>query len=154
MQPMTNSTSSTTDSSAVAIPAPRTRKPGKLAFILGWVLSALPILLIGVSNLLMVAFGVNREMSEKGMAEQGFAPETVIPVAIAGMLSAFLYAIPQTALLGTILLTGFFGGAVCVHVMSQDGMWFAPVIAGVITWLGIYLRDPRVRDLVPIRKPL
>ena len=55
-----------------------------------------------------------------------------------------LYAIPQTAVLGAILLTGYLGGAVATHVRAGEP-WFFPVIFGVLVWLGLFLRDPRRR---------
>jgi hypothetical protein len=142
------------DAAVLSSATPPVARSGMVAFVVGWVLSAIPILMLGVSNLLMLAFGVNREMSEKGLAEQGFPAGATTPLAAIAMVSAFLFAVPRTAVLGAILLVGYFGGAVCVHVRSGDGLWWIAVTFGVITWLGLYLRDPRVRRLVPLREPL
>jgi hypothetical protein len=62
-----------------------------------------------------------------------------------------LYAIPQTAVLGAILLTGYLGGAVSTHVRAGEPFFF-PVIVGVLVWLGLVLRDPRLRSLAPLRR--
>ena len=64
-----------------------------------------------------------------------------------------LYLIPRTAVLGAILLTGYLGGAVATHVRAADGI-FPVVFAvsfGALLWLGLYLRDARLRELVPLR---
>jgi len=65
-----------------------------------------------------------------------------------------LYAAPQTAVLGAILLTGYLGGAVVTHVRVGDPLFshiLFGVYVGVFLWLGLYLRDPRLRALVPLR---
>jgi hypothetical protein len=64
-----------------------------------------------------------------------------------------LYAIPQTSVFGAILLTGYLGGAVATHVRVGDPLFshvLFPVYLGVLIWLGIYLRDARMRALVPL----
>ncbi|HEV7673439.1 MAG TPA: DoxX family protein [Candidatus Angelobacter sp.] len=65
-----------------------------------------------------------------------------------------LYAVPRTSVLGAILLTGYLGGAVASHVRVGDP-WFShalfPVYVGLLVWGGLYLRDERVRALIPLR---
>ena len=63
-----------------------------------------------------------------------------------------LYIIPQTAVLGAILLTAYLGGAVITHARVGEPNWIVPVIVGVVFWLGLWFRDPRVRALAPIRR--
>jgi hypothetical protein len=63
-----------------------------------------------------------------------------------------LYVVPQTAVLGAVLLTGYLGGAVATHV--RVGESFAiPLVLGILVWAGLFLRDARVRALLPLRKP-
>jgi len=62
-----------------------------------------------------------------------------------------LYIIPRTSVLGAILLTGYLGGAVATHVRVSDN-FAGPAIGGVLVWLGLFLRDPRIRALLPIRR--
>jgi xanthine/uracil permease len=64
-----------------------------------------------------------------------------------------VYLIPQTSLLGAILLTGYLGGAIATHVRISDN-FVPPVVMGVLVWLGLYLRDPRLWPLVPMRRPI
>ena len=130
-------------------PAEATGKPGKAAFITGWVVSALVIAWMGVLGL--VIFATNRAMMEEGMRKYGYPPNSGVPIFIAEMICVLLYAIPRTAVLGAILLTGYLGGAVATHVHASEP-WFLPVIFGVLVWLGLYLRDLRVRELAPLRR--
>jgi hypothetical protein len=65
-----------------------------------------------------------------------------------------LYVIPRTAVLGAILLIGYLGGAVARHVRLSEGIFPVtfPIIMGVLVWGGLWLRDNRVRALVPLRQ--
>lgn len=63
------------------------------------------------------------------------------------------YAVPRTAMLGAILLTGYLGGATATHVRIGDS-FISPVILGVLVWGGLFLRDPRLRALIPLRRSL
>jgi hypothetical protein len=76
---------------------------------------------------------------------------TAVPLGIIELASVVLYAIPQTAVLGAILLTGYLGGAISVHVHHGEA-FIMPAVMGVLVWLGLYLRDPRIRAIAPIRK--
>lgn len=67
------------------------------------------------------------------------------------LICTVLYIIPRTAILGAILLTGFLGGAAAAHVRLQE-IFIAPIILGIVFWLGLYLRDDRLRSLIPWRK--
>ena len=68
------------------------------------------------------------------------------------LVSTILYLIPRTAILGAILLTGYLGGAVATHVRVGEGLFsmLFPVFFGVLLWLGLYLRDARLRTLIPL----
>lgn len=117
----------------------------------GWVLSILPSLFLlfgGVMDLLKPPFVV------KGTTDMGY-PETVITgLGIVVLICTVLYLIPRTSVLGAILLTGYLGGAVATHVRvsAPAGVVAFPVIFGVIIWGGIFLRDERVRALIPWRR--
>ena len=81
----------------------------------------------------------------------GFAPQLAAPLGVLLSVCTLLYAIPWTAPLGAILLTGYLGGAVAVHWRVEDPLWthiLFPVYIGVLAWLGLYLRDTRVRRLL------
>jgi hypothetical protein len=57
-----------------------------------------------------------------------------------------------TSVLGAVLVTGYLGGAVTTHVRVSQAVFVAPAILGAVAWLGLYLRDPRLRALLPLRR--
>ena len=82
----------------------------------------------------------------------GYPESSIRPIGAAALLGAILYAIPQTSVLGAIILTGFLGGAVATHVRAGESNWIFAVVFGIVTWLGLYLRDARLRALLPLRQ--
>ncbi len=117
----------------------------------GRTISALPILF-----LLMDAVGkfVKPEPVVTGTIALGYNESVILPLGIVLLVCTILYAVPQTAILGAILLTGYLGGAVATHVRIGNPVFthmLFPVYLGIMIWLGIYLRDIRVRSLVPFR---
>lgn len=70
------------------------------------------------------------------------------------LVSTVLYAIPRTAVLGAVLLTGFLGGAVAIQMRAGSPTFETvfPVIFGIIAWGGVYLRDCGLRKVFPIRR--
>ena len=87
------------------------------------------------------------------LRETGFAMDLTRVVGSIILGCAILYAIPATAVLGAILVTGFLGGAICAHV--RIGELGSPpelisLLLGVMTWGGLYARDPRVQALLPL----
>jgi hypothetical protein len=87
------------------------------------------------------------------LQETGFAMDLTRVVGPIIFACAILYAIPATAVLGAILVTGFLGGAICAHV--RIGELGSPpelisLLLGVMTWGGLYGRDPRIRTILPL----
>jgi len=87
------------------------------------------------------------------LQETGFAIDLTRIVGPIILACAILYAIPATAVLGAILVTGFLGGAICAHV--RIGELGSPpeiisLLLGAMTWGGLYLRDPRIRAILPL----
>ena len=119
----------------------------KAMTIVGWILSVLPCLLLVMSATFKL---IQSEEVVKGFEEQNWPLSTAVPLGIVELASTILYLIPQTAVLGAILLTGYLGGATAVHVRLSEPFW-VPVVMGVVLWLGIYLRDARLRQLIPLR---
>ena len=68
-------------------------------------------------------------------------------------LSTLLYAIPRTAVMGAVLLTGYLGGAVAIQLRAGSPLFetLFPVIFGIVVWAGIYLRDCKLRRILPVR---
>ena len=87
------------------------------------------------------------------LQETGFAMDLTRVVGPLTLACAILYAIPATAVLGAILVTGFLGGAICAHV--RIGELGSPpeiisLLLGAMTWGGLYARDPRIRAILPL----
>ena len=88
----------------------------------------------------------------KGTLELGYPESVIVPLGVVLLASVVLYALPRTALLGAILLTGYLGGAVATHVRVGAGMFpiCFPIVFGVLLWGGLFLRDGRLRELIPL----
>lgn len=113
--------------------------------VVSWLIAAF-LLLDGVAKLFKPAPVV------EGTVKLGYSESVIIPLGIVLVVCTVLYLIPRTAVLGAILLTGYLGGAVATHVRAGDGAFgiiFA-VVFGVLVWLGLYLRDHRLRALLPM----
>ncbi len=83
----------------------------------------------------------------------GFPEAAITPIVIAECVLVVLYLIPQTSMLAAIILTGYLGGAVATHLRIADsGRAAIPLLVGVLAWAGLYLRDARLRELVPFRR--
>ncbi len=85
------------------------------------------------------------------LAKLGWDETVITNIGIVEILCVVLYLIPQTAILGAILLTGYLGGAIATHVRIHDG-FIPPVVLGVIVWAGLWCQCPRLRALLPLRK--
>ncbi|CAN5130162.1 DoxX family protein [soil metagenome] len=116
----------------------------------GRILSYLPILLLTVSAIMKF---VQPAGFEEGLAHLGWSSEKMYLIAIVELLCCVVYLIPRTAILGAILIAAYLGGAVATHVRVGD-LFIGPVAVGIAVWLGLYLRDPRLRSLVPFTKPI
>jgi hypothetical protein len=116
----------------------------------GRVFSTLSILFLLVDGVMKL---MKPEIVVKTTRELGYPESTIVGIGIVLLGSTVLYIIPRTAILGAILLTGYLGGAVATHVRVSAGLFsiIFPVIIGVLVWGGIYLRDERLRALIPLR---
>ncbi|HEV1993090.1 MAG TPA: DoxX family protein [Candidatus Acidoferrum sp.] len=80
----------------------------------------------------------------------GFSNSLVVPIGAVLLLCTIVYVIPPTSILGAILLTAYLGGATVTHVRAGQPFYF-PIIFGVLVWAGLYLRENRLRALIPLR---
>lgn len=117
----------------------------------GRVISVLPIIFLLMDGV-MKLFKPGPVL--RATLELGYPENTIVGVGILLIACTVLYIIPRTCILGAILLTAYLGGAVASHVRVSASLFriFFPVIIGVLVWLGIYLRDARLRTLVPWRR--
>jgi hypothetical protein len=115
----------------------------------GWILTGL----IGAMILMAGTMGIMHPASAvEGFTKFGYPESTMMPIGIAATVSALLFLIPRTTVLGAILLTGYLGGAVATHARVLDNASIPfPIVFGVLVWLAVYLRDPRLRALLPLR---
>src|SRR5437764_10747139 len=114
----------------------------------GRVVSALPVLMLllsGVMKVLKLAAVV------QGFAHFGYPESQMVPLGILEIACTLVYVIPRTAYLGAILMTAYLGGATASNVRVGDPSYFVTVALGVLVWAGLYLRDPRLRTLLPLR---
>ena len=116
---------------------------------IGVALTVLPSLMFGFSAVLKLKGGP--ELNQ-GMAHLGMPPSMVVPLAILELTCVVVYLIPATSVLGAVLLTGYLGGAICTHWRVGDPFW-VQILIGLVLWLGLYLREPRLKALLPLRTP-
>ena len=114
----------------------------------GWIISILPVLMLLMSGVLKL---LKPEAVVKGSADIGWNENLLLGLGIVELACTILYVIPRSCVLGAILLTGYLGGAIATHVRIGE-QFFAPVLLGVLVWGGLYLRDARLRALLPLRK--
>jgi hypothetical protein len=83
----------------------------------------------------------------------GWAPPALDSIGVVQLTCVALYVIPQTAMLGTVLLTGYLGGAIASYIrIGELRPPLVPLTTCLLAWLGIYLRDPRLWSLLPLRR--
>ena len=87
---------------------------------------------------------------DEGFTHLGLSVKLALALGILELGCTLLYAIPRTAVLGAILLTGYLGGAMITHIRVGES-FVVQFLFGVILWGGLYLRDPRIRALIPLR---
>jgi hypothetical protein len=118
--------------------------------IAGWIvtLAVTGFMLLDVSYDLRQA-----SMAVQANAAMGIPADAVLPIGIVGLVCTLLYLFPPTAPLGAILLTGFLGGAIVTHLRVHGSLhdMGENVLIGVLAWGGLWLRDERVRRLLPVR---
>jgi len=116
----------------------------------GRIVSGLPALFLLVDGVMKL---VKPAPVVEGTLRYGFSESVIIPLGILLIACTIISVIPRTAVLGAILLTGYLGGAVVTHVRFGDP-WFPilfPVCIGALVWGGLYMRDGRLRALMPLR---
>lgn len=113
----------------------------------GRIASALPVLMLLFSGGMKL---VKPPLVVEEFARLGYAESLALGIGILELVCTVVYAIPRTSVLGAILLTGYLGGATATHVRIGDP-FFAPIVVGLLVWGGLFLRDDRLRALVPLR---
>jgi hypothetical protein len=86
------------------------------------------------------------------MSQHGIPEYLVVLIGIIELICALVYLIPSTAALGAILMTALMGGATFTNLRVGDPSYVMTIILGLMVWAGLYLRDDRLRELVPLRR--
>lgn len=118
----------------------------------GRVLTALALLFLLFDSGIKI---LNLAPAVQGTVGLGFQPSVVVPIGRVLLVCAILYIIPRTAIFGAVLLTGYLGGAVASQVRAGNPLFshvLFPVYFAFLVWGGLYLRDARLRVLVPLRR--
>jgi DoxX-like family len=120
----------------------------KKAMWTGYIMSALPVLALVMSAVMKF---MKPAPVVQGFAHLGYLESTAFNLGILEIACTVVYLIPQTSVLGAILLTGYLGGATASTFRVGDP-WVMTVALGILIWGGLFMRDPRLRALIPIRK--
>ena len=133
-------------------PNNRPALPSKASLCGGWVITTLVVLFLvfdGVTKVIKIAPVI--EASVRLELPVGL----IVGIGIVLLVCTLLYAIPSTSILGAILLTGYLGGAVMIQLRAGSPLLseaLLPVYFGVLVWAGLFLRDVRLRSLIPVRR--
>jgi uncharacterized membrane protein len=132
------------------MPAATQRRPTSKGVWAGRLVSALVVLMLladSVSKIMKAAPVL------KAQAELGFPDSLTVGIGFVLFICTFVYVIPRTSILGAILLTGYLGGAVAVKLRIGDSLFgqvLFPVYVGAMLWGGLFLREDRLRALIPL----
>ena len=126
-----------------------TIQQSKTVLWIGRVLSGLAVLFLlldGVMKVLGMAPAV------EATTRLGYPADTVAGIGFLLLVCLVVYVVPKTSVLGAILLTGYLGGAIATHVRAGEPLFSAvfPLIMGALIWGGLFLREPRLRALLPL----
>jgi hypothetical protein len=114
----------------------------------GRILSALAVLMLLFSGTMKL---IKPAPVIEGFARYGYPERLILLVGFLEIACTIVYAIPRTTVLGAILMTGYLGGATASNVRIGDPSYVVTVFLGVLVWLGLYLRDQRLRALIPLK---
>ena len=120
----------------------------KLQLWIGRVISIVPALFLLIDGIMKLG---KPAVVVEATVKLGYPENTIVGLGIVLVVCTILYLIPRTAVLGAILLTGYLGGAIATHVRVGDSLFsiIFPLILGALLWGGLYLRNERLRALVP-----
>ena len=126
--------------------APVSRKK----ILAGRIITALTVLFLLFDGAVKV---LNLSAAVEPTTRLGYPAGIVIGLGIIELACVVTYLLPRTSVLGAVLLTGYLGGATATHVRIGDPFFF-PVVIGIMVWAGLYLREERLRPLLPLRRSM
>lgn len=120
------------------------------AHLAGWIVT-------GIISALLLVDAVSHILMPQGVKDAsydlGFTDGDILAMGLVLLGCLALYLFPRTAILGAVLLTGYFGGAVTALMVSEESFAagvFMPILAGAIVWAGLWLRSATVRSILPL----
>jgi hypothetical protein len=116
----------------------------------GRIFSAIPVLMMLMSA--AMKFARPPQVVDAFVHQFGYPESELLILGVIELAVAVLFAIPRTAFLGAILVTGYLGGAIATHARIGDPALVGPLLLGILAWAGLYLRDDRLRQLLPMRQ--
>lgn len=125
---------------------------GRRAIVAGHVLTAVTALFLTFDTVMKVLGLAPAVEATTGL---GYPAGSVVGIGLIQLVCLVLYLVPRTSVLGAILLTGYLGGAIATHVRVGSPLLthtLFPIYVGLLLWGGLYLREARLRDLVPLRR--
>jgi DoxX-like family len=124
-------------------------RPSTAAFVTGWVLTILPAAFLIFSGVMKLIQPGTPEEAAKFLDPIGWKLEQLVGLGILELTCVIFYLIPQTAVLGAILATGYIGGIIATHVRIGDFGIIPFIMVGVLIWLGLFFRYPKLRRMIP-----
>jgi hypothetical protein len=118
----------------------------------GWAMSGLMIAFMLFDSLAKLALESHVIAATTGI---GYPEHAIRPLGAIALVCTVLYAVPRTSVLGAILLTGYLGGAIASKVRIDDPLFSSTLFGvyfGLLIWGGLYLRDERLRTMIPVRR--
>jgi hypothetical protein len=115
----------------------------------GRIMSAVPVLMLLMSGVMKL---VKPQPVVDGFVHYGFPLGMVAGLGVLEILCTAVYLVPRVSILGAILLTGYLGGATVTTLRVGETTWVMSVGLGILLWGGLYLREPRLRALIPFSR--
>ena len=129
-----------------------TTTPSATARKLGYVLSGLFVVFMLFDGIIHI---LNLQTVKDASAVLGLPDSLALTAGVVQLICLALYVIPRTSILGAILLTGYLGGAVLTNLRAEQPLLSTTLFAvytGIVMWAGLYLRDEKVREIIPLRR--
>jgi len=114
----------------------------------GYIMSAIPVLMLLMSAVMKF---LKPAAVVEGFTKMGIPERLSFGLGAVELTCTLLYVIPRTSVLGAIFVTGYLGGAI-LTLLRVGESFVPPLILGVLIWGGLFLRDPRLRALIPLRR--
>ena len=125
----------------------QTAPVSKAIILAGWIIGIVAVAFVVMTGVMKL---VRPDLFVPGFTRFGYDQSVIRPLGVVQLVCTVLYLFPRTAVLGAVLLTGYMGGAIATHVRIGDA-YYVQFGLGVLLWLGLYLRDRRIRALLPLR---